>query len=117
MPRVAGVDPETVSFDLCVLQDGEPVVEQVFETGMLSDDSAPLLAALVRNGPYDLIYGPSGYGLPLATAPNTAFFCIAVPSGASTSRPSSCPAVSTSVSMRWCRMRATWRSDRRAVRT
>ena len=26
MPRVAGVDPGTVSFDLCVLQDGEPVV-------------------------------------------------------------------------------------------
>ena len=68
MPRVAGVDPGTVSFDLCVLQDGEPVVEQVFETGSLSDDSAPLLDALVRNGPYDLIYGPSGYGLPLVAA-------------------------------------------------
>ena len=36
MPRVAGIDPGTVSFDLCVLQDGEPVVEQVFETGSLS---------------------------------------------------------------------------------
>ena len=31
MPRVAGVDPGTVSFDLCVLQDGEPVIEQVFD--------------------------------------------------------------------------------------
>jgi len=68
MPRVAGVDPGTVSFDLCVLQDGEPVVEEVFETGALSADSAPLLDALARHGPYDLVYGPSGYGLPLVTA-------------------------------------------------
>jgi predicted butyrate kinase (DUF1464 family) len=68
MPRVAGVDPGTVSFDLCVLQDGEPVVEQVFETGSLSEDSAPLLDALARHGPFDLVYGPSGYGLPLVAA-------------------------------------------------
>jgi len=68
MPRVAGVDPGTVSFDLCVLQDGEAVVEQVFESGLLREDSAPLLDALVRHGPYDLVYGPSGYGLPLVTA-------------------------------------------------
>jgi predicted butyrate kinase (DUF1464 family) len=68
MPRVAGVDPGTVSFDLCVLQDGEPVVEQVFETGSLSEDHGPLLEALARHGPYDLIYGPSGYGLPLMAA-------------------------------------------------
>jgi predicted butyrate kinase (DUF1464 family) len=68
MPRVAGIDPGTLSFDLCVLQDGEPVVEEVFETGTLSKDSAPLLDALARHGPYDLIYGPSGYGLPLVAA-------------------------------------------------
>lgn len=68
MPRVAGVDPGTVSFDLCVLQDGEPVVEEVFETRSLSEDSAPLLDALARHGPYDLVYGPSGYGLPLVAA-------------------------------------------------
>ena len=68
MPRVAGVDPGTVSFDLCVLDDGEAVVEQVFETGSLSDDPGPLLDALARHGPYDLVYGPSGYGLPLVAA-------------------------------------------------
>ncbi|MBV9003079.1 MAG: DUF1464 family protein [Solirubrobacterales bacterium] len=68
MPRVAGVDPGTVSFDLCVLQDGEPVVEQVFETGSLSEDSGPVLEGLQRHGPYDLVYGPSGYGLPLVAA-------------------------------------------------
>src|SRR5437588_3550881 len=68
MPRVAGIDPGTVSFDLCVLQDGEPVVGQVFETSALSRDSAPLLQTLSRHGPYDLVYGPSGYGLPLVRA-------------------------------------------------
>jgi predicted butyrate kinase (DUF1464 family) len=68
MPRVAGVDPGTVSFDLCVLQDGDPAVEEVFETGALSEDSAPLFEALARHGPYDLVYGPSGYGLPLVAA-------------------------------------------------
>lgn len=68
MPRVAGVDPGTVSFDLCVLEDGEPVVEQVFETGSLSQDSRPLLDALNAHGPYTLVYGPSGYGLPLVAA-------------------------------------------------
>lgn len=68
MPRVAGVDPGTVSFDLCVLDDGVPVVEEAFETGSLSEDSRPLLETLARHGPYDLVYGPSGYGLPLAAA-------------------------------------------------
>src|SRR5512142_1087954 len=68
MPLVAGIDPGTVSFDLCVLQDGAPVVEQVFETGSLSEGSGPLLQELARHGPYDLVYGPSGYGLPLVTA-------------------------------------------------
>jgi predicted butyrate kinase (DUF1464 family) len=68
MPRVAGIDPGTVSFDLCVLQDGEPVVEHVFETPSLSRDSRRLLQTLTDHGPYDLIYGPSGYGLPVVAA-------------------------------------------------
>ena len=68
MPRVAGVDPGTVSFDLCVLQDGDPALEQVFATGSLSDDPTPLLQTLAAHGPYDLVYGPSGYGLPLVNA-------------------------------------------------
>ena len=65
---MAGVDPGTVSFDLCVLEEGEPLVEEVFQTGSLSKDSAPLFDALARHGPYDLIYGPSGYGVPLVPA-------------------------------------------------
>lgn len=68
MPRVAGVDPGTVSFDLCVLHDGEPVLERTFASGSLSVDNRPLLGALAEHGPYDLVYGPSGYGLPLVAA-------------------------------------------------
>lgn len=68
MPRVAAVDPGTVSFDLCVLADGEPVVETVIATGALSHGADPLLRELHRHGPYDLVYGPSGYGLPLRMA-------------------------------------------------
>jgi predicted butyrate kinase (DUF1464 family) len=70
MPRVAGIDPGTVSFDLCVLHNGEPVVERAFETGALSADNRPLLDTLTAHGPYDLVYGPSGYGLPLVAAPD-----------------------------------------------
>ena len=40
----------------------------MFETGSLSRNSAPLLEALARHGPYALVYGPSGYGLPLVAA-------------------------------------------------
>jgi predicted butyrate kinase (DUF1464 family) len=50
------------------LEDGEPVVEQVFDTGSLRSDSDPLLEALARHGPYAVVYGPSGYGLPLVAA-------------------------------------------------
>ncbi|MBV9817052.1 MAG: DUF1464 family protein [Solirubrobacterales bacterium] len=65
MPRVAGVDPGTVSFDLCVLQDGVAEVEREFETrGGLGG----IVGELSRHGPYDLVYGPSGYGLPLVGA-------------------------------------------------
>jgi predicted butyrate kinase (DUF1464 family) len=68
MARVAGVDPGTVSFDLCVLQEGELRLERTFDTGTLVYDHAPLLEALFEHGPYELVYGPSGYGLPLVAA-------------------------------------------------
>jgi predicted butyrate kinase (DUF1464 family) len=77
MPRVAGVDPGSLSFDLCVLQDGQPVLEQVFDSGSLSDDPAPLFDTLTRHGPYDLIYGPSGYGVPLVAAAEVDEPCLA----------------------------------------
>ncbi len=76
MPRVAGIDPGTVSFDLCVLHDGRVVVERVFESGALGEDPAPLLDELHRHGPFDLVYGPSGYGLPLVGAADVDEFAL-----------------------------------------
>jgi predicted butyrate kinase (DUF1464 family) len=64
-PRVAGVDAGTFSFDLCALDDGDVVLERSFATGDLGADPAPLVAALIEHGPFDLVLGPAGYGLPL----------------------------------------------------
>jgi predicted butyrate kinase (DUF1464 family) len=68
LTRVAGVDPGTVSFDVCVLDDGDVVLERSFSTEALGADPAPLVEALVEHGPFDLVLGPAGYGLPLLPA-------------------------------------------------
>jgi predicted butyrate kinase (DUF1464 family) len=67
-PRVAGIDPGTVSFDLCALDGGEVVLERSFRSADLGNDPAPLVAALVDHGPFELVLGPAGYGLPLVPA-------------------------------------------------
>jgi predicted butyrate kinase (DUF1464 family) len=64
-PRVAGVDPGTVSFDVCALDGGEVVLERSFRTADVGADPAPLVEALVGHGPFELVLGPAGYGLPL----------------------------------------------------
>jgi predicted butyrate kinase (DUF1464 family) len=64
-PRVAGVDPGTVSFDVCGLDGGEVVLERSFRTVEVGADPGPLLEALVDHGPFELVLGPAGYGLPL----------------------------------------------------
>ena len=68
MTRVAGVDPGTVSFDVCVLDDGDVVFERSFSTEAVGADPAPLVETLVEQGPFDLVLGPAGYGLPLVPA-------------------------------------------------
>jgi predicted butyrate kinase (DUF1464 family) len=68
LTRVAGVDPGTVSFDVCVLDDGVVVMEHSFVTAEVGLDPAPLASALVEDGPFDLVLGPAGYGLPLVPA-------------------------------------------------
>ena len=65
MTRVAGVDPGTVSFDICALDDGEVVFERSFRTADVGADPALLVDALVEGGPFELVLGPAGYGLPL----------------------------------------------------
>ncbi len=64
MPRVLGVDPGTVSLDLCGLGDDGIFLDAVIPTaGAGLVDSA--LAAIEAAAPVDLILGPAGYGLPL----------------------------------------------------
>jgi predicted butyrate kinase (DUF1464 family) len=64
-PRVAGIDPGTVSFGVCALDDGEVVLERSFPTADVGADPAPLVEALRAHGPFELVLGPAGYGLPL----------------------------------------------------
>jgi predicted butyrate kinase (DUF1464 family) len=63
--RVAGADPGTSSLDLVILDDGKVADQVRFESG--SDPAAPV-RWLRERGPFDLIAGPSGYGLPLVRA-------------------------------------------------
>jgi predicted butyrate kinase (DUF1464 family) len=65
LTRVAGVDPGTVSFDVCVLDDGDVVFERSFRTADVGADPELLVKALVDHGPFELVLGPAGYGLPL----------------------------------------------------
>ena len=64
-PRVAGVDPGTVSIDVCALDGGEAIFDASFPSSDLARDPAPLVDALLAQGPLDLVLGPAGYGLPL----------------------------------------------------
>ena len=68
MPRVAGVDPGTVSFDLCVLHDGEPVAEDQLHAGLLrGPDGRPHAVAggenLSLNDKAGPVSGPIGAGV------------------------------------------------------
>jgi predicted butyrate kinase (DUF1464 family) len=67
-PRVAGVDPGTFSFDVCALDGGEVILERSFLTADVGADPAPLVEMLVDHGPFELVLGPAGYGLPLVPA-------------------------------------------------
>jgi predicted butyrate kinase (DUF1464 family) len=69
-PRVVGIDPGTVSIDLCGLADGDIWLDRTFATRDALADPAGFVALLTSAGPLDLIAGPSGYGLPLVDARN-----------------------------------------------
>jgi predicted butyrate kinase (DUF1464 family) len=62
---VAGVDPGTVSVDVCALDGGEVLLEQSFRSADLALDPGPLVDVLMAHRPLDLVLGPAGYGLPL----------------------------------------------------
>jgi predicted butyrate kinase (DUF1464 family) len=71
MPRVIGIDPGTVSVDICGLDAGTVFLDRSLPTAdALADPSllAGLLEDAHRAAPIDLVAGPSGYGLPLVRA-------------------------------------------------
>jgi predicted butyrate kinase (DUF1464 family) len=68
MPRVIGIDPGTVSIDLCGLDQGRVWLDRSLPTREALEDPASFLALLTTDGAPELIAGPSGYGLPLVPA-------------------------------------------------
>jgi predicted butyrate kinase (DUF1464 family) len=63
--RVIGIDPGTLTLDVCGLEDGRVFLDQSFPTADALRDPGPLLELLRDAGPLALVAGPSGYGLPL----------------------------------------------------
>jgi predicted butyrate kinase (DUF1464 family) len=68
MPRVIGIDPGTVTLDLCGLDDGRVFLDRTLPAGEALADPAAFVAMLEAQAPVDLVAGPSGYGLPLTAA-------------------------------------------------
>lgn len=68
MTRVVGIDPGTVSVDVCGLVDGRLYLDRSWPTAEAVADAGGLLSLLVADGVPDLVAGPSGYGLPLMPA-------------------------------------------------
>jgi predicted butyrate kinase (DUF1464 family) len=68
MPRVIGIDPGTVSIDLCGLDAGGVWMDRTLPTADALGDPSLLPTLLGTGRAPDLIAGPSGYGLPLVRA-------------------------------------------------
>jgi predicted butyrate kinase (DUF1464 family) len=68
VPRVIGIDPGTVSIDVCGLDDGRLFLDESYATGLALADPERFVALLESHAPLDLVAGPSGYGLPLRIA-------------------------------------------------
>jgi predicted butyrate kinase (DUF1464 family) len=67
---VIGIDPGTVSIDLCGLDDGQTFLARSFPTDDALENPVVIVDLLEDAMPLDLIAGPSGYGLPLTPASN-----------------------------------------------
>jgi predicted butyrate kinase (DUF1464 family) len=68
MPRVIGIDPGTVSLDVCGLVDGRVDLDLSIPTAEALADPERFIQTLTASGRPDLVAGPSGYGLPLTPA-------------------------------------------------
>ena len=65
MVRTIGIDPGTVSFDICGLEDNQVFLDTTLPTTEFAADPQKLVDLLISAGKVDLIAAPSGYGLPL----------------------------------------------------
>jgi predicted butyrate kinase (DUF1464 family) len=65
MARVVGIDPGTVSIDICGLHDGQLYLDRSWPTEEALAQPDDLVELLTASGAPDLVAGPSGYGLPL----------------------------------------------------
>jgi len=68
MPRVIGIDPGTVSIDVCGLDDGQVFLDRSLPTIETLADPSVLVGLIEAAAPLALVAGPSGYGLPLTAA-------------------------------------------------
>jgi predicted butyrate kinase (DUF1464 family) len=68
MTRVVGIDPGTVSIDVCGMVDGQLDLDRSWPTEEALAHPESLIEFLTQSGLPDLIAGPSGYGLPLVRA-------------------------------------------------
>jgi predicted butyrate kinase (DUF1464 family) len=66
--RVIGIDPGTVTIDLCGLDDGRVFLDEALPTADALRAPDDFLARLEGAGRLDLVAGPSGYGLPFVPA-------------------------------------------------
>jgi predicted butyrate kinase (DUF1464 family) len=67
--RCLGLDPGTLSIDLCGIDDGHVVVDQSVPTRSALADPDGFIARIAGLGRFHCIVGPSGYGLPLTAGP------------------------------------------------
>jgi predicted butyrate kinase (DUF1464 family) len=65
MTRVVGLDPGTVSIDVCGLVNGQLYLDRSWPTAEFLAHPEGFLELLTASGTPDLVAGPSGYGLPL----------------------------------------------------
>jgi predicted butyrate kinase (DUF1464 family) len=64
MARALGVDPGTVSFDVCGRDGDQVILDQTLPTAEVSARPEHLVDVLRSAGVVDIVVGPSGYGLP-----------------------------------------------------
>lgn len=64
MTRAIGIDPGTVSFDVCGRDGDDVFLDATFATAEVGADPGRFVEFLRSAGPVDIVVGPSGYGLP-----------------------------------------------------